>query len=73
MKEKLLKRRFMENVAVNDKRKPKANTLYDKLLVLAKLMTVVRLLASDFPSKNPRTQTRNFPYTQTLNKLSKIR
>ena len=21
------------------------------------------LLASDFPSENPRTQTRNFPYT----------
>jgi thioredoxin 1 len=24
------------------------------------------LLASDFPSENPRTQTRNFPYTTTL-------
>ncbi len=24
------------------------------------------LLASDFPSENPRTQTRNFPYTNTL-------
>jgi hypothetical protein len=24
------------------------------------------LLASDFPSENPRTQTRNFPYTLTL-------
>ena len=25
------------------------------------------LLASDFPSENPRTQTRNFSYTQSLN------
>ena len=24
------------------------------------------LLASDFPSENPRTQTRNVPYTSTL-------
>ncbi len=29
-------------------------------------MLVARLLASDFPSENPRTQTRNFPYTYTL-------
>ena len=29
-------------------------------------MLVARLLASDFPSENPRTQTRNFPYTSTL-------
>ena len=35
-------------------------------LVLAKPMLVARLLASDFPSENPRTQTRNFPYTLTL-------
>ncbi|SFZ95191.1 hypothetical protein SAMN05428642_1194, partial [Flaviramulus basaltis] len=28
-----------------------------------KPMSVARLLASDFPSENPRTQTRNFPYT----------
>ena len=26
-------------------------------------MLVARLLASDFPSENPRTQTRNFSYT----------
>ena len=36
------------------------------MLVLAKPMLVARLLASDFPSENPRTQTRNFPYTNTL-------
>jgi hypothetical protein len=36
------------------------------LLVLAKPKLVARLLASDFPSENPRTQTRNFPYTTTL-------
>ena len=36
------------------------------MLVLAKPMLVARLLASDFPSENPRTQTRNFPYTSTL-------
>tara|TARA_R110002049_G_scaffold308805_1_gene514147 strand:+ start:13304 stop:13561 length:258 start_codon:yes stop_codon:yes gene_type:complete len=34
------------------------------LLVLAKPKSVARLLASDFPSENPRTQTRNFPYTK---------
>ncbi|WP_406684344.1 hypothetical protein N1F78_01035 [Seonamhaeicola sp. MEBiC1930] len=33
------------------------------MLVLAKPMLVASLLASDFPSENPRTQTRNFPYT----------
>ncbi len=36
------------------------------MLVLAKPMLVARFLASDFPSENPRTQTRNFPYTNTL-------
>ena len=36
-----------------------ANTVYKKLLVLAKPKLVARLLASDFPSENPRTQTRN--------------
>ena len=40
-----------------------ANKVYKKLLVLAKPKLVARLLASDFPSENPRTQTRNFPYT----------
>jgi hypothetical protein len=29
-------------------------------------MVVARLLASDFPSENPRPQTRNFLYTKTL-------
>lgn len=36
------------------------------MLVLAKPKLIARLLASDFPSENPRTQTRNFPYTNTL-------
>jgi hypothetical protein len=36
------------------------------MIVLAKPKLVARLLASDFPSENPRTQTRNFPYTNTL-------
>ncbi len=39
------------------------NTVYKKLLVLAKPILVARLLASDFPSENPRTQTRNISYT----------
>src|SRR5690606_16905683 len=34
-------------------------------------MLVARLLASDFPSENPRTQTRNFPYTSTLATIMK--
>ena len=29
-------------------------------------MGVAHLLASDFPTENPRTQTRNFPYTKTV-------
>ena len=37
------------------------------MLVLAKPILVARLLASDFPSENPRTQTRNFPYTTRCN------
>jgi hypothetical protein len=40
--------------------------VYKKLLVLAKSKLVARLPASDFPSENPRHQTRNFPYTNTL-------
>jgi len=40
--------------------------VYKKLLVLASTKLVARLLASDFPSENPRPQTRNFPYTNTL-------
>ena len=34
------------------------------MLVLAKTKFVARLLASDFPSENPRTQASNFPYTK---------
>jgi hypothetical protein len=33
---------------------------------------LLRLLASDFPSENPRTQTRNFPYTSTLATICKM-
>jgi hypothetical protein len=40
-----------------------ANIVYKKLLVLAKPKLVACLLASDFPSENPRTQTRNISYT----------
>ena len=36
------------------------------MLVLANTKLVARLLASDFPSENPRPLTRNFPYTNTL-------
>jgi len=43
-----------------------ANTVYKKWLVLPKPKLVARLLASDFPAENPRTQTRNVPYTKTL-------
>jgi len=42
------------------------------LLVLAKPKLVARLLASDFPSENPRTQTRNFPYTSTLATITEM-
>ena len=42
------------------------------MLVLPKPKLVARLLASDFPSKNPRTQTRNFPYTTTLCFIKKL-
>ena len=45
------------------KKQRNGNTVYKKLLVLAKPKLIARLLASDFPSENPRTQTRNFPYT----------
>ena len=40
--------------------------MYKKLLVLAGTKLVARLPASDFPSENPRSQTRNFPYTNTF-------
>jgi len=36
-------------------------------------MLVARLLASDFPSENPRTQTRNFPYTNRWAQLKKMK
>ncbi len=45
---------------------PVANTVHKKLLVLANAKLVARLLASDFSSENPRPQTCNFPYTNTL-------
>ncbi|WP_157805248.1 hypothetical protein [Confluentibacter citreus] len=41
------------------------------MLVLANTKLVARLLASDFPSENPRPQTRNFPYTNTLATIMK--
>jgi hypothetical protein len=47
-------------------KKPVHNTVYKKLLVLAGTKLVACLPASDFPSENPRPQTRNFPYTNTL-------
>ena len=47
-------------------KKTAPNTVYKKLLVLANTKLVARLPASDFPSENPRPQTRNFPYTNTL-------
>ncbi len=42
------------------------NTVYKKLLVLVNTKVVACLPASDFPTENPRPQTRNFPYTNTL-------
>uniref|UniRef100_UPI000C294FCE hypothetical protein n=1 Tax=Confluentibacter lentus TaxID=1699412 RepID=UPI000C294FCE len=44
---------------------------YKKLLVLVNTKLVASLLASDFPSENPRPQTRNFPYTNTLYAMKK--
>ena len=41
------------------------------MLVLSKPKLVALLLASDFASENPRTQTCNFPYTSTLATLMK--
>jgi hypothetical protein len=35
-------------------------------------MLVSRLLASDFPTENPRTQTRNFPYTKRWQQFTSI-
>ncbi len=39
-----------------------ANTIYKKLLFLTKSKGRCTFVTFDFPSKNPRTQTRNFPY-----------
>ena len=51
--------------------KTNANNVYKKLLVLPKPMLGAHLLASDFPSENPRTQTRNFPYTNRCQQYEK--
>lgn len=57
----------MENLnLIKRNKKTTGNTVYKKLLVLANTKLVARLPASDFPSENPRPQTRNFPYTNTL-------
>jgi len=42
------------------------NTLYKKLLCLAKLKLVALLQTSEFPLEIPRSQNRNFPYKTTL-------
>tara|TARA_R110002050_G_scaffold87233_3_gene184901 strand:- start:1513 stop:1650 length:138 start_codon:yes stop_codon:yes gene_type:complete len=42
---------------VNFKKKT-VQAVYKKLLVLAKPKLIMRLLASDFPAENPRTQNR---------------
>jgi ABC-type tungstate transport system permease subunit len=39
------------------------------LLVLAQSKVIACLLASDFPAENPRPQTRNFSYTNTLQNI----
>jgi hypothetical protein len=44
-------------------KKTNANTVYKKLLVLGLNKGRCTFATSDFPSENPRTQTRNFPYT----------
>jgi hypothetical protein len=44
------------------------NTLYKKLLCLAKLKLVALLQTSEFPLEIPRSQNRNFPYKTTLAK-----
>ncbi|HTO35717.1 MAG TPA: hypothetical protein VLZ72_05735 [Flavobacterium sp.] len=41
------------------------------MLVLVNTKLVACLLASDFPSENPRPKTRNFPYTNTLGNIQK--
>jgi hypothetical protein len=42
------------------------NTLYKKLLCLAKLKLVALLQTSEFPLEIPRSQNRNFQYTNSL-------
>ncbi len=41
------------------------------MLYLAKPKFIARLLASNFPAENPRTQTRNVPYTKMLANIKK--
>ena len=50
----------------NGKIKPVANTVYKKLLVFGLNKGSYTFATSEFPSEIPRTQTRNFPYTNTL-------
>jgi hypothetical protein len=40
--------------------------VYKKLLYLAKLKLVAFLQTSEFPTEIPRSQKRNFQYTNTL-------
>ncbi|PWK21233.1 hypothetical protein LX92_04034 [Maribacter polysiphoniae] len=42
------------------------NTLYKKSLVLGLNKGRCKFTTSDFPSENPRMQTRNHSYTKTL-------
>jgi hypothetical protein len=42
------------------------NTVYKKLLYLAKLKLVASLQTSEFPLEIPRSQKRNIQYTTTL-------
>ena len=43
-----------------------ANNVYKKLLLLGLNKGRCTFATSEFPSEIPRTQTRNFPYTNTL-------
>jgi len=42
------------------------NTAYKKLFILGLTKGRCSFVTSDFPSENPRTQNRNFPYTIPL-------
>lgn len=66
MELKLIFQKDLKNIIIEKKYKTNGNTVYKKLLVLANTKLVARLLASDFPSENPRPQTCNFTYTKTL-------